>query len=86
MGGLVVVSVVVAYAGAKVADLHATVQELIERRATPSMQTITQLVTRSDGTQATISTQRVKNDDGTWEPVDVWLGRHNEAVQAFQNS
>jgi hypothetical protein len=88
LGGLTVLSGVVVYAGAQVVSLDANIRTLLKQRETQEnlMQSISQVVTRSDGASATITTPREKDADGVYESVESWKARHDAAVAAFQGN
>ena len=82
LGGLLAVVVMVSLASGKLSELAGAVSGAAGR-PNPKiiMQTITQEVTRRDGSKVTISTTR-----GEGEAVDAWLARHDEAVAAARAS
>ena len=83
LGGLLAVVVMVSLASGKLSELAGAVSGAAGR-PNPKiiMQTITQEVTRHDGSKVTISTIR----GGSAEAVDAWLARHDEAVAAARAS
>jgi len=83
LGGLATVTLVVAYSASDLSKVLAHVSTLVNYRRA-QMQQVVEVVTRQDGTQVTITTVRERSGDGTWEPIEQWKARHNEAVDAFR--
>ena len=76
IGVLGCVSVVGAVAASRIADLDGKITSALHREDL-AMQTLTEEVTRSNGSKVTVSTVRLDN-----ETVADWIARHDEAVAA----
>lgn len=83
--GLTTLLVLLSFSTLKLVGLDSSIQQLIDTVEAP-VQTITQTVTRPDGSSAVISTPRRTNADGTAEAVADWRARHDAAVLEFKNN
>lgn len=80
LGGLLCIVVVLCYAADKLSRLDARMAMILtDRRPDPAMQTITQVVTRANGTTVTVTTTRKEG-----ESLTDWIGRHDAAVAALE--
>jgi hypothetical protein len=78
LGGLICLAIVLCFAADKLAGLDSKLATILLHE-TSTMQTITQEVTRADGSKVTISTVRLAG-----EAVGTWIKRHDEAIAALQ--
>lgn len=81
MGGLSALAAVVAVGAAKLSALADTIEQSLRSKELIPMQTLTQEVTRENGSKVTVSTVR-----GTDESLADWIARHDAAVAALQGS
>lgn len=81
LGGLLVLSVVVVAAGSQIAALDGRITEALnaEPKELQMQQTITEVVTRANGTQVTVTTTR-----GADESVDAFIARHDAVTAALK--
>lgn len=80
LGGLLCIVVVLCYAADKLSGLDARMAMILHgNQPRNDMQTLTQVVTRANGTTVTLTTTRKEN-----ESLADWIARHDAAVAALE--
>lgn len=80
LGGLLCIVVVLCYAADKLSGLNARMAMILSgNQPRTDMQTLTQVVTRANGTTVTVTTTRKEN-----ESLADWIARHDAAVAALE--
>lgn len=80
LGGLLCIVVVLCYAADKLSGLDARIAMILnDNQPKIAMQTITQVVTRANGTTVTLTTTRKEG-----EALADWIARHDAAVAALE--
>lgn len=80
LAGLCVLLLLAGYCSWQLAEVQTHIHTFFELRDT-EMQTVSEEVTRQDGAKVTVVTTR-----NSGESVADWIGRHDAAVEAFENS